>query len=167
MIKVDDEGYSSLQDISAEYDNAASANFKGFYGDLKEVSAINPLGETGLSYCQCVAVAVSGCGVTQLYFPATDGTPIDNTMAFSSSTKYGLTVTGTVTGAEQNYIATGLGTLTKAKYGDLSTEYNAVSEYIYYAGDWDLTDLTIDSQVRAETILAVFNSLPSKLDKCA
>ena len=67
-IKVDDEGYSSLQDISAEYDNAASANFKGFYGDLKEVSAINPLGETGLSYCQCVAVAVSGCGVTQLDF---------------------------------------------------------------------------------------------------
>jgi hypothetical protein len=149
---------------------------KGFYGDLKEVSAINPLGETGLSYCQCVAVAVSGCGVTSLDFQGTDSPtpdteaadPLDNTMAFSSSTKYGLTVTGSATaGVGVNYIETGLGALTEDVYGDLSDEYNAVSEYIYYAGDWDPTDLTIDSQVKAETILAVFRSLPSKLDQCA
>jgi len=121
-------------------------------------SEVNPLGQTGLSYCQCVAVTVNGCKSPQVDFLAVP----TETNAMTSSGIAGLQMNAA------NIEAQLTGGVDIAR-GDLSQEYASVDAYIREAtgGTTTAPAVNFDKQSEADTVQALLDSLPSSLDQCA
>jgi len=121
-------------------------------------SEVNPLGQVGLSYCQCVAVTVNGCKTPQVDFLAV---PVAGQAMISSG------IAGLQMNAA-NIEAQLTGGVDVAR-GDLSQEYAAVDMYIREAtgGTTTAAAATFDKQSEADTVQALLDSLPSSVDQCA
>jgi len=168
-------GYQSLSSVNAVYSLAApgfsTLGRPGFYQDLGTTSLINPLGASGLSYCQCVAIMVNGCESSQSQLLAA------NLPAGPGSAAANMYPTAGVDGLTMD--AANLGTtLIVATSNDLSDEYNSLSTYIQEAigndrsGNTaaapfnDATAFTFSKQGDIDAVNAILGSL-GKLDKCA
>ena len=103
---------------------------------------MNPIGINAANYCQCVAVAVNACKPPVKFVD----TPKKDTLNFRDTAQF----TGSVT-------------------GDLNDEYTSVDQHINEALELDGSDTfrTVDNDKESGAILAIFKSLPSKLDNCA
>ena len=153
-ITVGSEGYDSLEQIGAVYDNDGGKKYnpnratlaengnEGFFNDISVVGEMNPIGINAVNYCQCVAVAVNACKPPVAYA----ATPSKDTLNFQDPLQF----TGSVT-------------------GDLNDEYTSVDQHINEALELDGSDTfgTVDNDKESGAILAIFKSLPSKLDNCA
>ena len=168
-------GYQSLSSVNAVYSLAApgfsTLGRSGFYNDLGTTSLINPIGASGLSYCQCVAIMVNGCESSQSQLatnPTGPGSAAGNVYATAGTT--GLTMDSTLAGILVPGNAPVL--------GDLSEEYNSLATYIQEAigNDRsantaaapfnDATAFTFSKQGDIDAVNAILGSL-GKLDKCA
>ena len=166
-------GYQSLSSVNAVYSLAApgfsTLGRSGFYNDLGTTSLINPIGASGLSYCQCVAIMVNGCESSQSQLatnPTGPGSAAGNVYATAGTT--GLTATTLAT----------ILTATAPILNDLSEEYNSLATYIQEAigNDRsantaaapfnDATAFTFSKQGDIDAVNAILGSL-GKLDKCA
>merc|ERR1740127_99114 len=155
-ITIGSEGYDSLEQIGAVYDfnggagkkfnpnraTLAESGNEGFFNDISVVGAMNPIGINAANYCQCVAVAVNACK-PPVKFAAI---PKKDTLNFKDPAGFLSSVTG-----------------------DLNDEYTSVDQHINEALELDGSDTfrTVDNDKESGAILAIFKSLPSKLDKCA
>merc|ERR1712216_401623 len=152
-ITVGAEGYDSLKNIIAVYDISDAGYTKptpalaedgqeGFFNDLSAIGAMNPIGINAVNFCQCVAVAVNGCTPSIGY----QDIPVADSLNFRDTTD----VTGDLTAA-------------------LNDEYNSVDQHINEALEMDGSNTfdVVDNDTERDAILAIFKSLPSKLNKCA
>ena len=165
-------GYQSLASVNAVYSvtttNFAGLGRPGFYNDLGTTSLINPIGASGLSYCQCVAIMVNGCESRQVQLttnPTGPGHAAGNMYATAGTTGLGATVLG------------GILTATAPVLNDLSDEYNSLSTYIQEAigndrsantaaAPFNDATFTLSKQGDIDAVNAILGSL-GKLDKCA
>ena len=166
-------GYQSLASVNSVY-SIATTNFatmgrSGFYQDLGTTSLINPIGASGLSYCQCVAIMVNGYESRQSELLAAN---LPSGPGNASANMY---FTAGVDGFTMD--AGNLGTtLTVATLNDLSDEYNSLSTHIQEAIGNDRstntstnplgTTSTFSKQGDIDAVNAILGSL-GKLDKCA
>ena len=169
-------GYQSLSSVNAVY-SIGTTGFDtlgrpGFYQDLGTTSLINPLGASGLSYCQCVAIMVNGCESSQSQLLAA------NLPGGAGSGASNMYPTAGVDGLTMD--TANLGTnLIAATSNDLSDEYNSLSTYIQAAIGNDRTGIslaqspfndatafTFNKQGDIDAVNAILGSL-GKLDKCA
>jgi hypothetical protein len=153
-ITVGDEGYDSLRHIVAIYDNVEKWFSKGseatlddpgqegFFNDISAIGEMNPIGTNAVNFCQCVAIAVHGCTPSIGY----QDIPVADSLNFGDTTD----VTGDLTAA-------------------LNDEYGSVDQHINEALEMDGSNTfdTVDNDTERDAILAIFKSLPSKLDNCA
>merc|ERR1711966_272216 len=173
-------GYQSLASVNAVFSQAGgyatptpqtpTLGRPGFIQDLGATSLVNPLGASGLSYCQCVATMVTGCGANQAQLAALPtGAGNAATNMYKTAATGGLTLK--IAGADLGLVLTGSVTL-----NDLSEEYNSLSLYIQEAiGDKPSSfaaenpfgsTSTFNKQGDIDAVNAILGSL-GKLDKCA
>merc|ERR1712216_73045 len=131
-ITVGSEGYDSLEQIGAVYDNnggfgnqfnpnratVAENGNEGFFNDISVVGEMNPIGINAVNYCQCVAVAVNACKPPVAYA----ATPSKDTLNFQDPLQF----TGSIT-------------------GDLNDEYTSVDQHINEALELDAAILSVQS----------------------
>ena len=146
-------GYRSLASITSVYDNTSNGfTTDGFYSDLALTSDVNPLGQVGLSYCQCVAVIVNGCKS-----PTAD---------FKNAPIAGQPLPTLGVGGLKMDTTTETALDVRDIRGDYSYEYASIDLYVEEAFG-GVTATTFDKQSEADTVQAIFDSLPSELDQCA
>jgi hypothetical protein len=129
----------------------------GYAADLVGNTKINPLGQTGLRYCHCVAVVKHGCDPG---FSAYGGIEGSNAVFLPTG--------GTDTIGEYG-LATGLATASAASTinpSPLTTEYNALSVQFAQAMNRSAPSTTINNEDEKATIMAIAKNLIPKIDKC-
>jgi hypothetical protein len=151
LVVVSDDG----QNINTVGSTTAAQG--GYAQDLVGNTKINPLGQTGLKYCHCVAVVDHGCDPGDSNYGGVEGA----NAAFLTA--------GTATILEYG-LATGMTTAAaggaKSNTSPLFPEYNALSVQFAQAMARSGVVTEVSNEDEKATIMAIAKGLTSKLDKC-